>query len=188
MSGHELFVDGRAVGADCAAAAGPRSHQGRPGPGQPPFVEAVLWLLRNGCCWRALPAVWGHWHTTYTRFQRWTAAGVWVRMLAAVQQEDALHTLLVGSTTVRAHQHASGGRTKSQMLPDFSALIVYRNGGIYSPLALHKLDCLTNQRPQKEPRQQLACPCPKLKRPSGHMAGRTFLRGCPSVLPLLKWD
>jgi transposase len=31
------------------------------------FVEAVRWLLRNGCRWRTLPAVWGNWHTTYTR-------------------------------------------------------------------------------------------------------------------------
>jgi putative transposase len=76
-------------------------------------VEAVLWLTRNGCRWRALPAEWGNWHTTYTRFQRWTASGEWARVLAAVQQEDARHTLLVDSTTVRAHQHASGGRKKN---------------------------------------------------------------------------
>ena len=56
---------------------------------------------------------WGNWHTTYTRFQRWTASGVWARVLAAVQQDDALHTLLVDSTTVRMHQHASGARKKN---------------------------------------------------------------------------
>jgi transposase len=81
------------------------------------FVEAVLWLTRNGCRWRALPAEWGNWHTTYTRFQRWTASGVWARVLAAVQQEDALHTLLVDSTTVRVHQHASGARKKTGRKP-----------------------------------------------------------------------
>ena len=31
-----------------------------------------------------------------------------------------------------------------------------------------------------------ACPYPKLKRPSGHMAGRAFLRGCLSGQPLSK--
>ena len=38
---------------------------------------------------------------------------MWARVLAAVQQDDALHTLLVDSTTVRAHQHASGARKKN---------------------------------------------------------------------------
>ena len=77
------------------------------------FVEAVLWLARNGARWRALPAERGNWHTTYTRFQRWAASGVWQRVFKAVQQDDALHTLLVDSTTVRAHQHASGARKKT---------------------------------------------------------------------------
>jgi transposase len=81
------------------------------------FVEAVLWLLRNGCRWRALPTEWGNWHTTYTRFQRWTASGVWGRVLTAVQQDPVLHTLLVDSTTVRTHQHASGARKKTGRKP-----------------------------------------------------------------------
>jgi len=81
------------------------------------FVEAVLWLARNGCRWRALPAEWGNWHTTYTRFQRWARSGVWANVLAAVQQDDALHTLLLDSTTVRVHQHASGARKKTGRKP-----------------------------------------------------------------------
>jgi len=40
------------------------------------FVDAVLWLARNGCRWRALSADWGNWHTTYTRFQRWARGRV----------------------------------------------------------------------------------------------------------------
>jgi transposase len=88
------------------------------------FVEAVLWLLRNGCRWRARPAAWGNWHTMYTRFQHWTAAGVWARVLAAVQQDNALHTLLVDSTTVlRAHQHASGARKKTGRKPSAAAAV-----------------------------------------------------------------
>ena len=78
------------------------------------FVEAVLWLARNGCRWRALPAAWGNWHTTYTRFARWAKSGAWGRLLAAVQAHDAgLGMLLLDSTTVRAHQHAAGARKKT---------------------------------------------------------------------------
>lgn len=77
------------------------------------FVEAVLWLLRNGCRWRALPAAWGNWHTMYTRFQRWARTGVWDNVFTAVQQDEALHTLLVDSTSIRVHQHGSGARKKT---------------------------------------------------------------------------
>ena len=40
------------------------------------FVEAVLWIGRTGAPWRDLPAELGNWHTTYTRFSRWSKSGV----------------------------------------------------------------------------------------------------------------
>jgi putative transposase len=81
------------------------------------FVEAVLWLARTGAPWRALPPAWGNWHTTYTRFARWAKSGAWGRLLAAVQARDAgLGTLLLDSTTIRAHQHAAGARKKTTRL------------------------------------------------------------------------
>jgi hypothetical protein len=42
-------------------------------------------------------------------------------VLAAVQREDALHTLLVNSTTVQAHQHASRTRNKTGRKPSGAA-------------------------------------------------------------------
>jgi putative transposase len=77
------------------------------------FIEAVLGLARNGARWRALPAEYGNWHTPDTRFQRWAASGGWARVVAAVLQQQALPTLLVDSTSVRAHQHASGAGKKT---------------------------------------------------------------------------
>jgi transposase len=91
------------------------------------FVKAVLWLTCNGCRRRTLPAAWGNWHTTYMSVQRWMASGVWARVRAAVQQDDALHTLLVDSATLRAHEPASGARKKTGRLrtrlrwPDYQA-------------------------------------------------------------------
>ena len=40
------------------------------------FVEAVLWIARAGAPWRDLPAEFGNWHSTYTRFSRWCKRGV----------------------------------------------------------------------------------------------------------------
>ena len=44
------------------------------------FVEAVLWIGRTGAPWRDLPAELGNWHTTYTRFSRWSKVSVWDRV------------------------------------------------------------------------------------------------------------
>ena len=34
-------------------------------------LNAVLYVLENGCKWRALPQKFGSWHTIYTRISRW---------------------------------------------------------------------------------------------------------------------
>jgi len=38
------------------------------------FLEAVLRIARAGPPWRNLPAEFGNWHSTYTRFSRWCKA------------------------------------------------------------------------------------------------------------------
>ena len=48
------------------------------------FLEAVLWIMRTGAPWRDLPPELGNWHTTFTRFSRWSKKGVWDRVFAAV--------------------------------------------------------------------------------------------------------
>ena len=66
--------------------------------------------------WRDLLKHDGVWQTVYTRFRRWTLAGVWDRVFAAVQREaDAAGRLdwtvhFVDGTVIRAHQHAAGAK------------------------------------------------------------------------------
>ncbi len=36
------------------------------------FVYAMLYIIENGCKWRALPKEFGDWHTIYVRFNRWS--------------------------------------------------------------------------------------------------------------------
>ena len=63
-----------------------------------------------------MPAQYGSWHTVSSRFYRWRQAGIWTRILGALQRRAdrqgqldwSMHFL--DSTIVRAHQHAAGAR------------------------------------------------------------------------------
>lgn len=81
------------------------------------FVEAVLWRLRCGVSWRDLPVRFGPWRTVFRRFTRWKNKGVWDKFLQAVQDDTALHELMVDSTSVRAHQAAAGAPKKTARRP-----------------------------------------------------------------------
>mgnify|MGYP001209479772 CR=1 FL=1 len=86
-------------------------------------VNGIVWILRTGAPWRDLPTEYGPWQTCSTRFYRWVKAGVWDRVLAALQQEaDGAGTLdwslhHVDGTVIRAHQHAAGARKKGALRP-----------------------------------------------------------------------
>jgi transposase len=49
------------------------------------IVDAVMYVLRNGCVWRALPHDLPPWPTVWTYFRRWRDDGTWQRV------HDALH-------------------------------------------------------------------------------------------------
>jgi putative transposase len=74
------------------------------------FVEGVLWIVRTGSPWRDLPDAFGGWNSVFRRFSRWSAKGVWQRMFAALSDDPDFEYLIIDSTIVRAHQHASGGK------------------------------------------------------------------------------
>jgi transposase len=74
------------------------------------FVYAVFWIARIGVPWRDLPNRFGPWNSAYQRFNRWSKRGVWGRVLKALGGDAELSNLLLGSTIVRAHQHAAGAK------------------------------------------------------------------------------
>ncbi len=71
------------------------------------FVEGVLWIVRTGAPWRDLPEVFGRWNSAFRRFSRWAVKGVWDRLFAAASDDPDLEYLVLDSTIVRAHQHAT---------------------------------------------------------------------------------
>jgi transposase len=93
-----------------------KPRTGRPAKDHRTVLEGILWILRTGAPWRDLPERFGPWRTVYSRFRRWRQAGVWDRVLAALQRRADAHGNLdwtlhfVDSTVVRAHQHAAGAK------------------------------------------------------------------------------
>ena len=51
------------------------------------FIEAVLWICRTGAPWRDLPEGFGNWHTTFTRYNRWSKSGRWETIFMALSQD-----------------------------------------------------------------------------------------------------
>lgn len=91
---------------------------GKPNKAHRTILNGIVWKLRTGAPWRELPERSGPWSTVASRFRRWRRAGVWDRILAALQQRaDAAGQLdwelqFVDGSVIRAHQHAAGARKK----------------------------------------------------------------------------
>jgi transposase len=81
------------------------------------FVESVLWIVRTGSPWRDLPEAFGEWNSVFRRFSRWSTKGVWLRMFTALADDPDFEYLIIDSTIVRAHQHASGAKGGLKIRP-----------------------------------------------------------------------
>ena len=74
------------------------------------YFEGMMWMARSGAQWRLLPDEYGKWNSVFRRFSRWSRKGVWQRMFEALSDDPDFEYLIVDSTIVRAHQHASGAK------------------------------------------------------------------------------
>ena len=76
------------------------------------MLNAILYWLNTGVTWRDLPERFGPWQSVYSRFRAWAKGGVWERILLALIEQDLVDetTLMLDSTTVKVHQHASGAK------------------------------------------------------------------------------
>src|SRR3954466_9781889 len=53
-------------------------------------VDAILYVVRTGCAWRALPADFPPWQTVYWYFARWEEQRITLRMLDALREQVRL--------------------------------------------------------------------------------------------------
>ena len=73
------------------------------------FIDAVMWIAKTGAPWRDLPEHYGKWATAHKRFIRWSKNGIWQMIFNTLAVDADTEWLMIDSTIVRAHQHASGG-------------------------------------------------------------------------------
>ncbi len=101
------------------------------------LLNALLFVLENGCKWRAVPKEFGRWHTVYLRLARWSRAGVIKRVFARLQAEQiiAIKIEAVGldSTSIKVHPDGTGARKKTARRPSAEVAAAGRPNFIWSP-------------------------------------------------------
>ena len=83
---------------------------GRPAKDNRLVLNAIIYWLNTGVAWRDLPERFGPWQSIYTRFSRWNKSGIWEKILTHLIKHDLVDetTLMLDSTIIKVHQHASG--------------------------------------------------------------------------------
>ena len=85
-------------------------------------LNAVLYLVENGCKWRGLPKEYGDWHVIYVRVNRWTKKGVWQAGFLRLQRMGVIrikgNVVSLDSTCIKVHPDGIGALKKVE--PDLS--------------------------------------------------------------------
>lgn len=80
-------------------------------------INGIFYVLRTGSPWRDLPARYGPHTTVYNRYNRWSKAGVWLRVFETLAAGSPGSMHLIDSSIVRGHQYAAGGKKGARMTP-----------------------------------------------------------------------
>lgn len=109
------------------------------------MFEAMVYMLRVGCPWRDLPAIYGPWSSVYTRWRRWSRAGLWAKLLRTLARAAQGKLRFVDASHIKVHQDASNpaggqqnqaiGRTKGGLNTKLSAWVDWRGRAINVSLA-----------------------------------------------------
>ena len=80
-------------------------------------LNGILYVAEHGCKWRELPKRFGHWHSIYTRANRWAKKGVLDRVFSALQEQQVINVevahVSLDSTVVKVHPDGTGALKKT---------------------------------------------------------------------------
>ena len=74
------------------------------------LIDGIRWRVRVGAPWRDVPECYGSWQAVYALFRRWQRAGVWARIVTALQAraDAAEHKEPPGGVRDEPSDHALG--------------------------------------------------------------------------------
>ena len=70
-------------------------------------INGIFFALRTGIPWRDSPEQYGPWSTIYSRFNRWSKAGIWDKIFDAVVDSHNVDVVMVDATSIRAYPSAA---------------------------------------------------------------------------------
>ena len=75
-------------------------------------LNAVLYVLENGCKWRSLPKEYGKWNTIYVRLRRWVRKGILQKAFLLLQEKRiiqiSVEIISLDSTSIKVHPDGTG--------------------------------------------------------------------------------
>lgn len=84
-------------------------------------LNAVLYLVENGCKWRGLPKEYGNWHVIYVRVNRWAKKGALQEAFVRLQQmgiiQIQVNVVRLDSTCIKVHPDGTGALKKTALNP-----------------------------------------------------------------------
>lgn len=103
---------------------GKKGDRGRSGVDNRLFVDACLWLARSAAPWRDLPPELGRWKSVYTRFRRWSLAGVWETLFNALRMDPDFEYVLIDATICKVHADATSQKGGLKLTPSVGHEVV----------------------------------------------------------------
>ena len=77
-------------------------------------LSGIIFCLQRGYRWSDVPAEYGPAKTLYNRYRRWSEAGVFERIFAALAERDAdPSTLMIDASHIKTHRIAANGVKKT---------------------------------------------------------------------------
>ena len=76
------------------------------------MLNAVLYIVENGCKWRSLPKEYGDWHVIYVRVNRWAKKGVLHLQQLGIIQVQVNNVVSLDSTCIKVHPDGMGALKK----------------------------------------------------------------------------